>query len=46
MSIRTGIAILGIWTFAGACAISKYVTGVGLWLGVIVCFLATWLVIR
>ena len=41
MGIGEGIAIAGVWLFAGACAISKTVTGVGLVLAIIVAGIVT-----
>lgn len=45
MTTGTGIALLGIWGFAACCAVSRYVTGVGFWIGVIAALGATLFVV-
>lgn len=35
MDIGSGIAIAGVWVFAGMMGVSKYVSAFGLWLGII-----------
>ena len=41
MSIGAGIAIAGVWIFAGMLGISKTVSGVGLWVGIIAAVIVT-----
>jgi hypothetical protein len=36
MNIGTGIAIAGVWAFAGAALLSPQVTSIGTWISVIV----------
>jgi len=41
MSIGDGIAIAGVWLFVGLLGVSKTVTAVGLWLGIICAAIVT-----
>ena len=41
MEIGTGIAIAGAWIFAGMLGVSKTVSGVGLWVGIIAAAIVT-----
>jgi hypothetical protein len=45
MTIGAGIAIGCAWLFAGACAMSKTVDGMGLWVGIIAAVIVTAVVI-
>lgn len=41
MTIGTGIAIAGVWIFAGLVSHSKTTTGIGMWLGIIIASVVT-----
>lgn len=45
MTIGSGIALAAVWGFAAVCAHSNRVTGVGMWLGVIVAVIATYAIV-
>lgn len=45
MDIGTGIALAGIWMFPAACALSKTITGLGMFLSIFTAFIATGVVL-
>jgi hypothetical protein len=45
MDIGTGIALAGAWIFPTACALSKTVSGVGMWVAIACAFIFTGMVL-
>jgi len=45
MEIGTGIAVCGVWLFAASCALSKTVSAIGLWIGIIAASIVTYVVV-
>ena len=42
MDIGTGIAIAGVWLFAASTALSKTVTGTGMWIAMVIAGVVTY----